>query len=54
MSPWDQNFPISKMKTIQNMSFVYKIICLGVVFGIEDKTEQYFNTKIFSPITSVW
>jgi hypothetical protein len=24
------------------------------LFGNEDKTERYYNTKIFSPITSVW
>jgi hypothetical protein len=33
-------FPIiSKMKTIQSMSFAYKIICLVIVFGNEDETE---------------
>jgi len=31
MSPWDQNFPIRKIKTVQGMSFGYKITCLGVV-----------------------
>jgi hypothetical protein len=27
------------MKTIQGMSFAYKVICLVVVFGKQDETE---------------